>query len=138
MCYRDLERACLPLMSGYQSDLTKHDRAEIESTPDVPFLHYTRAQGTHLVRLLPNELLPSKGKIVPYLFGTADREHIVKQVLKITELFCKPSGLDALAVHYFDGKRLHKITADKAHSVARDYAYDLYALWDKNARRASA
>ena len=46
--YEELQEMSLPLLEAYETDLT-HDKNWIEENPGVPFMHYTRATGTHLI-----------------------------------------------------------------------------------------
>jgi hypothetical protein len=128
--YKQLAAACLPLIEAYRDDLTRHDKASIEKDPELPFLHWTRSCGTTLVHLEPQDPLPKRGQRVPYLFGSADREHIVRQVAKVAELFCRENQPEPLTVHWFDGVKLRRISAKRALEVAHEYRRRLFDQWD--------
>lgn len=133
--YEQLEAACLPLIRDYQTDLTKHDREAIESNPGIPFLHWTKDSGTWMVHLWPLEKLPAKGERVPYLFGTATREHVVNEIKTIAELMCKERGR-IQCCYRFDGQRLLWLTVGEAADAARSYRRRMFDLFDgKPARR---
>jgi hypothetical protein len=127
--YEQLEAAVLPMMTDYQGDLTKWDRAMIEKNPGMLFLHYARESNTYLIMLMPPSDYPPRGEYVPYLFGQADRRHIVSQVTEMAEYFTMRSNLPKL-VHYFDGKRLRKIDEGEAKRIAWVYRRATEAAFD--------
>lgn len=128
--YRQLRAACLPLISYYQTDLVVHDRRGIRQNPGIPFLHWTREMGTRCVMLIPADKYPAAGKSVPFLFGTADRDRLLKGVVEYAECHVGPSASKSLAVHYFDGKTLRKIDCNKAIEIAKTYATSIRWQWD--------
>jgi len=132
--YNDLEAAVLPLLEAYEVDLTKHDRKAIEDNAGVPFLHWTRQHGTHIVFMPPSEGYPKEGERIPYLFGTADRWHIIKDVTVLPEHFLKPRNTPAIAVYHFDGQQLRKITVEKAKDIAYAYRYRIQTQWTSERR----
>ena len=105
---------CLPLVEHYQADLLVHDKNIIQEHSGVPFLHWTRQSGTWIVFLYPStsDRFPPRGVEVPYLFGKANREHIATQIGEVAEGIEKMSN--TLLTHYFDGKRLKRITVKQA------------------------
>ena len=129
--YEQLEAATLPLIEAYREDLTKHDRSAIEESPDLPFLHWTRSTGTHIVFLQGDDTLPAEGERVKYLFGTADRVHIVRQVVEMARSFTRPNDPPSSAVHYFDGRKLHAITAARAVEIAEQYRRSMFESWER-------
>ncbi len=118
-----------PHVENYRSDLEKIDKEFIEAPENngIPFIHYSRKNGTHLYFLLPIERLPKKGEIVPYLFEQADRDHIMREVLTMAQYHASPAHReDIKQVIFFDG--LHdgagdarKITVDYAVKIAQAY-----------------
>jgi len=46
-----------------------------------PFLHFTRAYGTQLILMPPSDhpCWPKDGEVVPYIFGKANRLHILQE-----------------------------------------------------------
>lgn len=112
----ELRTLATPHIEAYRTDLD-HDERWIAENPGVPFLHWTRALGTHLVGLLPREALPAEGERVAFLFGTADWRHIVRSALSMA----KAIGGGQRLVLYFDGRKLRKIDEAKALDLARAY-----------------
>ena len=119
--YEQLVDECLPLVEHYQADLLVHDKNIIQEHSGVPFLHWTRQSGTWIVFLYPStsDRFPPRGVEVPYLFGKANREHIATQIGEVAEGIEKMSN--TLLTHYFDGKRLKRITVKQATEIAKDY-----------------
>jgi hypothetical protein len=130
--YQELESLCLPLITHWREDLTKHDREGIEQEhPGVPFLHWTRDTGTNISFLIPWDAYPKLGEVVPFLFGVADREHLLNEVVGFAEWHAK--GINdpkRFTVHYFDGKKLKQITVQKAVQIAKEYAAGIQRLWN--------
>lgn len=112
--YRAMAR---PIVRHYWNDV-EVDAGIIEA--GIPSLFFLRESGTHAVRLLPADLLPAAGETVPYLFGRADRAHIVQQTDIIDAPDCAGFS-DAALVVYFDGRRLRKIDHARASDTAREY-----------------
>ena len=129
--YRELEATVLPSMEAYQTDLTTHDRAAIERNPGVPFLHWTGKSSTVIVFLAEadDDSFPPAGVKVPYLFGTADREHLADEMVSMADYFLKPCNSKPLFVHHFDGERLRRIDIQKAAEIARQHRRKLEREW---------
>ena len=128
--YTDLESRALPLMEAYREDLTKHDRNQIERHPETPFLHFTRNHGTHLVHLHPANLesyFPARDVRVPYLFGTADRTHILDQMVKTVEWCVACEGRRLILD--FNGRELAETSGPFAIQKIRDYARNIARQW---------
>jgi len=53
--YEELRNKVAGYITAYHDDLKKHDRDWIDSNPGVPFIHYTRSYGTHILPLPPAE-----------------------------------------------------------------------------------
>lgn len=120
------------LVTHFRDDLMKHDRNSIENNPELPFLHWTRATGTDLQFLLPSNHpdFPPAGQETPYLFGTASRVHLSQVPSEVARYWNRP-GSECLAVHHFDGQRLHKITTAQAVEIASRYARQIQREWDR-------
>ena len=127
--YDQLEAACLPLIKHYHDDLLKWDRECIEASPGVPFLHWTNEMGTHIVMLQPESEYPAKGVEVPYLFGTADRWHLVRQIEDATKYHV--SHQPHHYCHYFDGQKLRFLhgDGDEALNIAKTYCRRIVLNW---------
>jgi len=126
--YKQLRDECHPLIEHYHTDLTQCDRKTIQNNPGVPFLHWTRSMGTHLVMLYPAENYPPQGVFVQFLFGQADRMHMLDAVLSMAQ---SHSAERTILAHYYDGKKLHVVTADRAVTIAREYRQSVLNQWER-------
>jgi hypothetical protein len=129
--YDELEDRVKPMIKHYLEDLTTHDRNAIEGNPGVPFLHWTREMGTFISHLFAadHESFPQRGEFVPFLFGTADRNHLARVPLDFAE-HCHKDGANYLCVLYFDGKRLREIDCLKAVEIAKQHYRSLLKTWN--------
>lgn len=129
--YPQLEAASLPLIRNYHADLTTHDRRALEANPDIPFLHWTYASGTAMIQLFPADSLswPAQYERVPYLFGQADREHILSQVQVIAD-YWRDHG--SLLVQYFNGRTLNATEPAIACRLAARYISNLTDEWRRH------
>ncbi len=129
--YESLKPLSLPLLEAYHDDLQKHDRRWLAENPGVPFLHFTRDWGTHIIPLFPanHPSWPARGKRVPYLFGHADREHILDQAAAVLGGIQDSYSADIRLTLYFDGKALRTITPDRADRIVRDYTNRVRHAW---------
>ena len=127
--YQQVKKKALPLINAYHNDLIMHDRRALENNPGVPFLHFTGDTGTYLLFMIPAEAYPAKGVTVPYLFGKADRGHILRQYLKTIECMKKVNRQDLIL--YFNGKRLIEINQERAESITRKYEGRIFGEWRK-------
>jgi hypothetical protein len=127
--YKQVEKKSLPLIKAYYNDLIKLDREAIEKNPGMPFLHFTGDTGTYLFLMIPAEDYPKIGETVPYLFGKSDRNHILRQYLKIVECMKRVNRQDLIL--YFNGKRLIEIKQERAESIARKYENKIWRDWVK-------
>lgn len=131
--YDELVKRCDSLVEAYRDDLLLHDKELIEMYPGRKFLHFTRNTGTFLFLMHPadDELFPSKGERVPYLFGTATREHMLEDVQKCVKGCCRSS--DTLLILYYDGVKLRDVSSDKAFDLWLDYTEGVCRQWTKEA-----
>ena len=128
-CYPELRRKVRKLIQAFHCDLDKYDRDILKAIDPTPYLHFTRELGTHLIVLRSASDYPKAGEQIPYLFGTADREHILRSGMSIFE--CIDRERNTLAVHHFDGAKLHEIDMDKAKRVLQDYMDDVRRQWQR-------
>jgi hypothetical protein len=115
----------------YATDF-QHDKKSIEENPGAKFIHIARSTGTSL-SLFRTDLthFPKKGETVPYLFGTAARERILKDSVLEVEYYAKNYGNDHLyKIHYFDGKKLLKIDFKKALELKNQYVKNVLQIWE--------
>lgn len=132
--YRELRKRCLHLIEHYRDDLLVHDRRIIRNHPGIPFLHWTRATGTCIEILSPHndERWPKKGERVKYLFGTADREHILNQCVSTAEYRANKMNTETRLVLYHDGKdvNLKEISLQRAVEIAKEHKRRVLHMWN--------
>ena len=126
--HEQLKAAALPLMEHYQEDLTKHDLASITRYPGTPFIHGTRSTGTYIEHMHPHDspLWPAAGERIPYLFGTATREHILKGQSTCIE---DPDRGATHTWHYYNGHNLYKITYKEALKIWKHHEQKTLTAW---------
>lgn len=115
----------------YATDF-EHDKKSIQENPGARFVHIARSTGTSL-SLFRTDLthFPKKGEMVPYLFGTAGRERILKDSVFEIEYYAQNYGNDQLyKIHYFDGKKLVKIDFKKAIELKNQYVRNVLQIWE--------
>jgi hypothetical protein len=127
--YETIKIRALPIMDSYQNDLLNFDKAIIDNNPGVPFIHFTGTTGTHIEFLYQHdsEAYPPEGEKVPFLFGTADRNCIVRQ--KIHVLSALKHGNRTSLIQYYDGRKVKKITFDESIILIRAYVADILNKW---------
>lgn len=127
--YYELVERCRPFIQAFEDDLLVHDRQTLDEHPPYPYIHITRECGTWIFPLLPHDApeFPPKGERVPYLFGTADREHILKQTTEC--LTGNTIAETALLVHYFNGKELKTISLFTAIEIAKRHQRQVLRAW---------
>ena len=128
--YEQLHEMSLPLLEAYESDLMTQDKDWIEVNPGIPFMHYTRATGTHLISFSLASSYPPPGTRVKYLFGTADREKILQEKLEMQDWFENALREPPRLTLNYDGRTLQVVTLSKAREILEDYARATRAEWD--------
>lgn len=124
----------LPFIKAFRDDLIKHDRSAIQKNPDIPFLHFTGENGTHIVQFHPATDYPPAGERVPYLFGTADRCHILNQHVDIVKHLVEKPDFRQELILYSDGKSVKQIDGERALCLVDQYRIDIESAWNmKNA-----
>ena len=126
--YEQLHKRSLPLLEAYETDLA-HDRDWMQDNPGIPFMHYTRATGTHLIPLNPSDTYPPAGTKVKYLFGKADREYILQGKLEMQAWFENRARESLKLILYFDGLTLKPKTLKKARAVLESYVHATRSEW---------
>ena len=117
--HQELVEKALPFIEDYQKDLLVHDKNHLDNFPDRPFIHFTGSTGTHIVTLWFLEDYPKKYETVSYLFGTADRDHILNELKTIVDCMKRCNRMDLIL--YFDGNKLRKINYEIAKSKVDEY-----------------
>jgi hypothetical protein len=129
--YEQLHKRSLPFLKAYKTDLMAHDKDWIEVNPGVPFMHYTRAVGTHLISLNPPNSYPPAGRKVKYLFGVADREKILQDKLEVQDWFETSLRNSLKLILHCDGLILQKVTRSKAREIIEDYICFIRTEWKR-------
>jgi len=110
-------------IKDYRDDLLLHDKNAIANNPGVPFLHFTGESGTIIEFLLPFEKFPKKGERIPYLFGKADRRHILNEIKNMVFYARKSTRQDCIM--YYDGMtethNLFDISQNQAEEIVIAY-----------------
>jgi len=127
--HSQLVALCDEIITGFRDDLLVHDLNGIkQQTVNTPFLHYTRDTGTYMLHLIAASEYPAKDKFVPYLFGHADREHILHEAVNMVNCMANRK-FGQHVCHYFDGRKVRKITMDKAVEIIREYKVGIHRQW---------
>ena len=129
--YEQIKEKALPFIKAYHDDLLIHDKNAIEGNPNIPFLHFTGSTGTNIELLVDTSEYPRKGERVPYLFGTAGREHILDQKVKMVDHMTKVNRNDLTLYYPGEDKRVRTITHDKAKEIIREYRRRIEGIWRK-------
>lgn len=137
--YEELKQRCLPHIEAYHDDLLVHDRNHLAKWPGVPFLHWTRKCGTDLTMMYPHDspAWPAEGEKVPYIFGTATREHVLGQNESMGKYH--RDKRDGELAHHYNGKTVFPVTLQRAVDIIEDYARSVRHSWTStiNARNAA-
>lgn len=131
--YEQVREKALPIIKAYHDDLIRHDRKAIEESPGISFLHFTGDTGTYIALMVPAEAYPPKGVSVPYLFGRAERFHILRQYVKTVECMKTINRQDMIL--YCNGKRLIEINQERAENLAWKYQWRILNEWEKTERK---
>lgn len=125
-------------IKDYRDDLLVHDKNAIEEFPNVPFLHFTGESGTIIVFLMERRCYPKKGERVNYLFGTANRDHILEEVKNMVFYARKSTRQDLIL--YYDGQtdthNLFDITQDAAEQIIATYHNKMSRLFNEEVKQA--
>lgn len=127
--YEQLQKKSLPLLEAYETDLTTHDKNWIEENPGIPFVHYTRKFGTHLISLCPSDTYPPAGTKVKYLFGKADREKLLQDKLAMQEWFESFVRESPKLILHCDGRILQQVSLSKAREIIENYVHIIKSEW---------
>lgn len=129
--YKTLFEAVDKTVEAFRDDLEVIDRDLIAALDKCDkFLHFAGECGTHMAVLCPadSDYFPAVGKEVPYLFGHADRDHVLNGNVVIVECMLKGKGGHPL-VHYYDGRSLSRVTHEQALRIAKDHQERVRCAW---------
>lgn len=111
-------------VKSYREDLTVHDQKTIlNNEKDLFFIHMTRKTGTQLYMLVLPSQYPIKGEYIPYLFGKANREQLLKSNVESV----KYSANESEKFIFYNGKEVKEITKDKVLEIIKDYEKQIIA-----------
>ncbi len=127
--YTDIKEKSFPIIESYHDDLVKHDKRWITDNPGVPFVHYTRIWGTHLISFDPVTSYPGKNVLVPYMFGRAGRDRILRGKMESGLYFDKSNQIKL--IQYFDGSTIKTIKKPAALKLMQDYTRLMYREFSK-------
>jgi hypothetical protein len=121
------------IMTDYFCDLQTDASIVSRFPPETPWLQAVRPTGTYLI-IMPgsqDETWPAPGDKVPYLFGFADRDHILKGKVHVAEYVAKdcPHHL----FQYWNGRKLASITGEQVVLVLRQYQANILLAWRRGA-----
>ena len=74
---------------------------------------------------------------MPFLFGTANREHCLDAVWDMVE-HCANPIYGRHVCHYWNGKRLFPIPMNEALVIAREYSAVVRMQWERGIESAAA
>ena len=136
--YGELVAKCDQLVEAYRDDLLVHDREVLIQAAGTPYLHWSRETGTDLEVLWPHdsEAFPAPGVTVPYLFGTADRDKILRDKQVAADHNHSPMSIPCRLCLYFNGRTLREITTERVVEIVRDYIKSVRYQWDQEGRRS--
>lgn len=121
--YLDL---CDQTVKHYKSDLDE-DAKLINQGKECLFFVYE--SGSHAIVLFNFESYPAFDQRVPFLFGTANRDHILNETGSILE--CE-SVKNAPLKFYFDGKQMFRLgDIQEATTIVADYKRKMSAIFKK-------
>ncbi|MCP4651546.1 MAG: hypothetical protein GY853_15900 [PVC group bacterium] len=123
--YQEVKKQALPLIKNYRDDLLKHDNNLInKECPGMPFLHFTRDWGTHIIFFSPAADYPGPGEKVKYLFSYADRYHLLKSRKEVFDAIYVNFKVEL--VLYYDGVKVQKINKAQADKLIKEYTDKIY------------
>ena len=117
----------------YRDDLLKHDKKAIMESDGVSFLHFTGETGTHIVLFHSPNDYPAKGDRIPYLFGTADRDHILDGMVKVVDHMKKATRQDVILFWGQNNLDIKEINQDTAELLVRLYRDGIKTSWGAEA-----
>jgi hypothetical protein len=136
--FEEVIKKALPVMEAYQNDLNIDRNTISLLTENTRYIHYTGTTGTYL-ELLPDhdsELYPPKGERIPFLFGTADRDHILNS--KTDMIDCLKRNNRSTLIQYYNGKVAYTITIKQAEAITREYADSIKNSWYQEEKKLQA
>jgi len=112
----------------YESDFC-HDQRLITLNPTTRFIHIAKEWGTHIILFTEIIEYPKAGVTVPYLFGIADRYHLLNEKAKTLKFLLSQ---DFELIQYFDGAKIRRISPDQATTYLKKYVESINLVWEHN------
>jgi hypothetical protein len=132
---RSLATLAFDVIEHHTTDLL-HDLRKILSTPNVPHIVSADKHGSYIATLYPanHPEWPAPGERVPYLFGTATREHILDQ----TSAYIRPGAELFLYVPDRAYSTCGIITKASARERIAEYIATVHRQWTRSKLRVTA
>ena len=127
-----LEKAVQKDVKHFLSDFDI-DKKSIDKSNGKKFLFITREHGTNLQFLFPSDEYPEHKKRVKYLFGSTNREELLKANFESLEYYINNN---AKTILFFDGKTLTKIKGDQARNIYKTHSNSLKNQWEEEERQS--
>lgn len=120
---------------AYAKTIVKHYLGDIEIDLNMmkskdPAVIFLRPSGTHYIQFTPADKYPKYGERVKYLFGTADRLHILKGKKEILAHCIKEGHTEHIV--YFNGEDIEKIQLDKAIEIVDEYDSEIRRAFEES------
>ena len=125
--FKKLVIKSLPLMTNYIKDLLTHDKEQLDKLDNsIPFIHFTRKMGTGLI-ILSSDNWPARGETIPYIFGTADRNHLLREVKNTANHYKS----NCVLIQFYDGNKLHVMSHDEIMCLVDTFQHETISKWSK-------
>ena len=118
------------LMLNYQNDINI-DIDCIKDKQNVPFIHYLRENGSHIIFLNPVNTYPLIGQRVKYLFGYVNRYQLLDTKQESHDAIIKNFKEQLISCHYFNGYEFLKVESSNIGNILKDYKEKIERLWKK-------
>ena len=125
--FNEIKTRALPIIKSYQKDLLCWDLAAILRNPGIPFIHFTGDTGTHIEPLTPADKYPERDEKVRYLFGWADRNHILNGKMESVKCMKRVNRQDLIL--FYNGKTVKEITQKEAEAIIEEYTRSIRRQW---------
>jgi len=116
------EKTVVDYRSDIDIDCKEIDKGELRGLVGL------RESGTTLIPFTPAEKYPLKGEKVPYLFGRADREHLLQDVQGMTGYIIESP--EHRIILYLSGEKIYRVDYKTARALAALYIQDTKRKWN--------
>lgn len=129
------------VITSYRRDLEKHDREAIrkmmasDTAADESILHYSRSTGSHVIALVHPSYYPADGEYIKYLFGSANREQLLRANMEIHVASLR----NCEKIHLISPiSGVEELTAEQARSVIKIHESVVRRAWADERRQRVA